>query len=309
MEAAVLRVKRKRGADPAEALLISCKRLRVQQEEEAAAGAAVTTQVFRLAATVSSQNESLQKYVREAISRDRAVQMLRPSLGSTQRIQRDLRVLKDVQRQHSRYRVVSKLRPTCGEAEGTEDGSHQSPSPDGDHLPSEPNTEASAHGKDDKEATGGSHFQLFDMVQEELDAPLLKKESNPETILCNSVKMIREHLAVSDESKGLEHRESSEEFVYDIYYAEASKLDWIQDILSVQPYTQEHELVPDDPEPEEVYEDEDDENEESNWRNDYPDEEDSDMEERYQGYYEDSDEEDAWSTFRRHNMLEKEDDA
>lgn len=37
---------------------------------------------------------------------------------------------------------------------------------------------------------------------------------------------------------------------------------------------------------EEVYEDEDDENEEANWRNDYPDEEsdeDSDREERYGG--------------------------
>lgn len=40
---------------------------------------------------------------------------------------------------------------------------------------------------------------------------------------------------------------------------------------------------------EEVYEDEDDENEEGNWRNDYPDEEesdaDSDREERYGGTY------------------------
>lgn len=39
---------------------------------------------------------------------------------------------------------------------------------------------------------------------------------------------------------------------------------------------------------EEVYEDEDDENDEGNWRNDYPDEEsdlDSDREERYVGMY------------------------
>lgn len=39
---------------------------------------------------------------------------------------------------------------------------------------------------------------------------------------------------------------------------------------------------------EEVYEDEDDENDESNWRNDYPDEDsdaDSDREERYGGGY------------------------
>lgn len=40
---------------------------------------------------------------------------------------------------------------------------------------------------------------------------------------------------------------------------------------------------------EEVYEDEDDENEEANWRNEYPDEEDSDVgsdaEERYGGVH------------------------
>lgn len=39
---------------------------------------------------------------------------------------------------------------------------------------------------------------------------------------------------------------------------------------------------------EEVYEDEDDENDEANWRNDYPDEEsdaDGDREERYGGMY------------------------
>lgn len=39
---------------------------------------------------------------------------------------------------------------------------------------------------------------------------------------------------------------------------------------------------------EEVYEDDDDENEESNWRNDYPDEEsgsESDREERYGGMF------------------------
>lgn len=39
---------------------------------------------------------------------------------------------------------------------------------------------------------------------------------------------------------------------------------------------------------EEVYEDEDDENEEANWRNDYPDEEsgsDNDREERFGGMY------------------------
>ncbi|KAM8945941.1 putative RNA polymerase II nuclear localization protein SLC7A6OS [Pelodytes ibericus] len=320
MEAAVLRVKRKRGADPAEALVISCKRLRSDQAaaagEEAATGAAaaadvgpgaaVTTQVFRLAATVSSQNEPLQKYVREAISRDRANQALHPSLGSTQRIQQEIRALKDVERQNSRYRVVSNLRPTCKEGELIVGSPDQLICPDSDLLTTQSNAETSKG-----EAETNSNFQLVDMVQEEPDtATELKNEREPETIMCNSVNMIRERLVVSEQSKGREHRESSEEFVYDIYYAEASPHAWIQDILSVQPYTQEQELVPEEFEPEDIYEDEDDENEENNWRNDYPDEDDSDKEERYQGYYEDVDEDDAWSTYYRHNLkdLEKDDD-
>ncbi|KAF6079474.1 solute carrier family 7 member 6 opposite strand [Phyllostomus discolor] len=51
---------------------------------------------------------------------------------------------------------------------------------------------------------------------------------------------------------------------------------WIENILSVQPYSQEWELVNDDQEPEDIYEDEDDENSENNWRNEYPEEESSD---------------------------------
>ncbi|EGW10092.1 Protein SLC7A6OS [Cricetulus griseus] len=54
---------------------------------------------------------------------------------------------------------------------------------------------------------------------------------------------------------------------------------WIENILSVQPYSQEWELVNDDQQPEDTYEDEDDENSENNWRNEYPDEESSDEDE------------------------------
>lgn len=51
----VLRVKRKRGADPAEALLISCKRLRAENDEKEGDTDQVTREIFRLVATVSSQ--------------------------------------------------------------------------------------------------------------------------------------------------------------------------------------------------------------------------------------------------------------
>lgn len=67
--------------------------------------------------------------------------------------------------------------------------------------------------------------------------------SDPETILCNSVKMIREKLSVSGDGLGTEHREKEDDYVYDLYYQETVTPGWIQDILSVRPYTQEGELV------------------------------------------------------------------
>lgn len=67
--------------------------------------------------------------------------------------------------------------------------------------------------------------------------------SDQETILCNSVKMIREKLSVSGDGLGTEHREKEDDYVYDLYYQETVTPGWIQDILSVRPYTQEDELV------------------------------------------------------------------
>ncbi|XP_040265774.1 probable RNA polymerase II nuclear localization protein SLC7A6OS [Bufo bufo] len=306
MEAAVLRVKRKRCADPAEALIISCKRPRAEEKTPES----VTTQVFKLAATVTSQNEPVQKYVQEAISRDRATQVHRPHIGSLQRVQNDLRAWKDAERQESRYRLVSSLRPKCGEGDNSQPAS---PVEERQHVPEK--VEASA--KEDVDSRTDETIQVFDIEQEEVEKEAVDvKASDPESIMCNSVKMIRERLAVSQEGQGSEHRENPEEFVYDIYYAESSPQDWIQDILSVQPYHYEQELMADDVEPHEVYEDEDDENEESNWRNDYPDEEEdeecSNREERYMGYYEDSDEDagqgrgHAWDAYRHKALRELE---
>ncbi|XP_056382396.1 probable RNA polymerase II nuclear localization protein SLC7A6OS [Hyla sarda] len=314
MEAAVLRVKRKRGADPVEALIISCKRPRAEDTPESGA---VTTQVFKLAATVTSQNEPVQKYVQEALSRDRANQVHRPPIGNLQQIQKDLRTCRNAERQESRYRLVSSLRPKCEEGEDSKPDNSQPASPVEiqQHVPekAEASSSSAAIPKGGKDET----FQVFDIVQEETEKETLDQQaSDPETIMCNSVQMIRERLTVSGEGQGSEHRENPEEFVYDIYYAESSPHKWIQDILSVQPYHYEQELMNDDVEPDEVYEDEDDENEEGNWRNDYPDEEDdeenSDREERYMGYYEEGDEcgrGHAWDVYHQERMKEYDEDS
>lgn len=282
---AVLRVKRKRGANPVEALVLACKRSRLgsdtSPDQPLPAADQIEKTVFKLAATVCSQNEPIQKYVQEAISRDKATQLLQPSLGSTQRIRKTLRNSKLVNQQESRYRLVSTHRPNFeGETETFSNGDDSKQYVNKD-MGEEKETAESL-----KESNAISHspercgdIQLFDIVQEEteksLDAPpaeTLEQSCDPDVILCNSVKMIRERLTLSDTSEGAQHREVND-YVYDIYYMEAATQGWIQDILSVKPYIQECELVEaEDGESEEIFEDEDDENEENNWRNEYPDE-------------------------------------
>lgn len=67
--------------------------------------------------------------------------------------------------------------------------------------------------------------------------------SDPEVILCNSTKMLREHLSISGDRLGEEHREQDSDYVYDLYYQETVTPGWIQDILSVRAYADEGELV------------------------------------------------------------------
>lgn len=55
--------------------------------------------------------------------------------------------------------------------------------------------------------------------------------------------MIRERLTVSECDKREEHKKKEDDYVYDIYYMETSTPGWIENILSVQPYKEEYELV------------------------------------------------------------------
>ncbi|KFQ29118.1 putative RNA polymerase II nuclear localization protein SLC7A6OS, partial [Mesitornis unicolor] len=227
----------------------------------------------------SAQHEPVQKYVQEVITRDRAAQSLRPSLGSAQRIIQELRSSKQAKRKENRYRVIASHRPSC--AETVTPVINGEASIDGHRSDSEATEDASQkeNGAVDKGSDCCGQFQLFDIVQEEevvgdssVTAANPQQKSDPDVILCNSVEMIRERLNISEDGKK-EHLEKEDEYVYDIYYMETSTPGWIQNILSVQSYQEEYELIDDDHVPGEIYEDEDDENDENNWRNDYPDEE------------------------------------
>lgn len=69
-----------------------------------------------------------------------------------------------------------------------------------------------------------------------------QQKTNPDAILCNAVEMIRERLNISEDGKE-QHGHKEDEYVYDIYYKETSAPDWIENILSVQPYREEYEWV------------------------------------------------------------------
>uniref|UniRef100_A0A8C6CRQ7 Probable RNA polymerase II nuclear localization protein SLC7A6OS n=1 Tax=Moschus moschiferus TaxID=68415 RepID=A0A8C6CRQ7_MOSMO len=262
---AVLRVKRKLGAEPAEALVLACKRLRSSAEEletpktsPEGLERAAENNVFQLVATVRSQEEPVQPLLRAA---------LRPSQGSQQRIRHHLRASAREIRQEGRYRVVSSRRSSG--------------------IPSDTLESQDALGT--PKAADDASFQLLDLVHEEEDAEVAAaaiscKKSDPDVILCNCVELIREGLNVSQYGPSSGHqKEQKDDFVYDIYYLERATPGWIENILSVQPYSHEWELVNDDQQVEDIYDDEDDENSENNWRNEYPEEENSDEDEDSRG--------------------------
>ncbi|XP_072321528.1 probable RNA polymerase II nuclear localization protein SLC7A6OS [Eucyclogobius newberryi] len=282
----ILRVKRKRGTDPADALLLACKRIRPEAsqstnetvpeppEEE------VENSVFKLVATVATQDAPVQTQVRQALARPRLAHALRPSAASSQRILGDLRSSKWSTRREERYRLISNHR-TAVSAPAEEQ-----------NAPTETSQTVVDNTKDQDKSWAVGEIQVVDLLHEDAQDPDKsgKKLTDPEVIMCNNMKMLRERLSVSGDGLGGAHREPEDDYVYDLYYQETATPGWIQDILSVRVYADEGELVPDlVVHEEEVYEDEDDENEEGNWRNDYPDEgsdEDGDREERYGGYWE-----------------------
>ncbi|XP_030060156.1 putative RNA polymerase II nuclear localization protein SLC7A6OS [Microcaecilia unicolor] len=306
----VLRVKRKSCADPAEMLVLTCKRFRHETEVDPVWSPSVMEKnVFKLAGTVLSQSELFHKCVQEAVCREKAAQTLRPSLASNQRIRKDLRASKHTHRQESRYRLITSRRPSYGDGDLAQYSASKTASGEStksDNTTEKENLETEGSSAAEANSENCDTFQLFDIIHEEVDTNLggstedsSGKSDDPEVILCNSVRLIREQLAVSENCQGVQHREK-DDYVYDIYYMDAPTQGWIQDILSVKPYSQEHELVDDeDRKSEEIYEDEDDENEENNWRNEYPDEDEllfeedeegnSDEDERYKDCSSDND--------------------
>ncbi|KAM9832152.1 putative RNA polymerase II nuclear localization protein SLC7A6OS [Neosynchiropus ocellatus] len=311
----ILRVKRKRGTDPADALLLACKRIRPESSQSPGetvpepAEAQVENTVFKLVATVATQDAPVQTQVRQALARPRVAHALRPSANSSQRLSGDLRSTKWSTRKEERYRILSSHRTGLPVPPEAQDARARTADP-----------EAAEKDEERQEKwLGLGEIQVVDLVHEDVDQSksAAKTQSlDPEVILCNNTKLLRERLNISGDQAAGERRNPEDDYVYDLYYQESVTPGWIQDILSVRAYADEGELVPDlVVHEEEVYEDEDDENMESNWRNDYPDEEsdsdsdcDSDREERYGTYWEEehSYSHRSWERYQREALQELE---
>ncbi|XP_068167801.1 probable RNA polymerase II nuclear localization protein SLC7A6OS [Antennarius striatus] len=284
--ATVLRVKRKRGSDPADALLLACKRIRPEAPGSPVPEPDVERSLFKLVATVDTQDAPVKTHVQEALTRPQLAHALRPSAASAQRIVGDLRSSKWSTRREERYRIVSGHRP--GLLEPAEGLHPQTDTPDGGQQADEETDKCLSLG----------NIQVVDLLHEtEEDQKISAGEvaSDPEVILCNNIQMLRERLNISG---GGPDEEQDADYVYDLYCQETAAQGWIQDILSVSAYADDGQLVPDlVVQEEEVYDDEDDENDEANWRNDYPDEEgsESEAEQRYVGHWDEEEEEHSYS--------------
>ena len=108
-----------------------------------------------------------------------------------------------------------------------------------------------------------------------------KRGKKADAITCNGVELIREKVSPINKSRrNVELDLKQNEYVYDIYYAK--NVDIHLDLLypnnfEIKSFNQNLEF--DDnllDEPDDVYEDDEDSNDEANWRNDYPDEDEDD---------------------------------
>ncbi|GFN80020.1 solute carrier family 7, member 6 opposite strand [Plakobranchus ocellatus] len=166
----VIRVKRRRGEDPAEALLLSCKRLRHSQEAKEPQSQSEIESVLSFAGTISSKSEPVSVHIKEAIKQRKLHKELHPNAADF--TQSKPSVISRVRNQNveashnNRYRVLSgkralDLTQLDKDTEAVSPSNHESES----QLLSQPKTvkrvnKESQSSADDKENSSlGSNLQ------------------------------------------------------------------------------------------------------------------------------------------------------
>ena len=199
----VIRVKRKLSEDPAKALLLTCKRRKLDEAKNEAGSSLVDENIFHFATTLDCKS-SLEKKdrtkVQEAILfKKKMVEMHKGSIAYR----------KHIESANKKVQLVGHKRsfPEDGATTAKHRMIHNKSSED--HVTSLNNALV--------EEKSVKHSQAD------------KIEDSNEDIMCNSIKMFREKLTVSNPTK------SKEEFVFDYYFC-SKNLKWSNhDILDLRP--------------------------------------------------------------------------
>ncbi|XP_064392118.1 probable RNA polymerase II nuclear localization protein SLC7A6OS [Halichondria panicea] len=236
----VLRVKRKREEDPAEALMI-VKHMKI---DPLCTDADAPLSVFKFAGTVVSASASEELIIEKVRGHSQLVK-LNPLAGlSLEDSKQQRREQQKVSRNEHRYKLVSQYRSL----------------PDQQTPPS------------DQSVQTQSNLCILDFEEDAVPSPppLVGGASTVSTksaITCNDVTLTREKTA--------QESDDDLQFVYDLYYTQdlsregVTTMDWGSVCVREMEVELVHDIIDDD-----YDDDDDDSNDEGNWRNDYPDEED-----------------------------------
>eukprot|EP00112_Aurelia_sp_Birch-Aquarium-sp1_P015529 Seg3449.4 transcript_id=Seg3449.4/GoldUCD/mRNA.D3Y31 product="putative RNA polymerase II nuclear localization protein SLC7A6OS" protein_id=Seg3449.4/GoldUCD/D3Y31 len=241
----LLRLKRKRSEDPSRALFVyhaAAKKIKSNGNEQ-------DEHVFRLMGTVDGRSplhcqpmiENLGDLIEN--TDDLAVTSNQENDRLSKIIKKHSNQLKQGMSNSNSYKIIS--RQTTVEEEPTE--------------------------RLEREA-GKKLIEIIDVGKENIDQDRKEESSHDsDEILCNSMKMMREKLTISEDSEI-----QDADYVYDLYYASKGQLDSNHELYYIQSLDPDILLSSEIDGPfdqNEIYDDdEDDSNDEDNWRNDYPDE-------------------------------------
>lgn len=290
----VIRVRRKRTQDPLENLVLPLKRTKVnkptggtgsQGSAASATGQDDNKAVFTFAGTVERKNQPISVHVQSALRRASiGLQPKKPVRQSQQSVKAKTESNRTGAREKARssHKAASKNRrlKVVESARGLKlheldkDAQRfQSPS----RRPLSNGSGALRSG-----LAGNDPERLFTLVDVEHEEEVKKstpiksktpasksKKSGSDDITCNSVKMTREKVVIGEDVI------QESEYVYDLYYTDCSEFDFGDTGRTIGLRAEKEDLVYEyfADNQDLVYDDEDDENDESNWRNDYPDEE------------------------------------
>ncbi|XP_061197175.1 probable RNA polymerase II nuclear localization protein SLC7A6OS [Saccostrea echinata] len=312
--ATIVRVKRRRYEDPAENIVLSCKKLKSDIADTSKHETDGCESYLKFAGTVISKDEVISKHIKDAIRKEKLQREYKSHQpGALPRSRRH----KKESSKANRFKITSSFRALDLAALDKEcdDCVEKKISPlkstdvcdickkeSAKHSESKTSINASencekeldlcncrknvtvnsAEGVEKEQrnlheassvANGAQSaekvYHLYDVEVNQSNLPtfesLIQEAQNASLVTCNSEQMVHEQVP----------QEKEEDYVYDLYYTNSRdfNLQLFESSLSIHSlYADNLEYGYNGEEDHEIYEDEDDENEESNWRNDYPDE-------------------------------------